>query len=78
MIAADWNKVERYADALAVYTREEPLPLTDFIITRGRTLAAHGQGGSTIEIRAELRSLRDEAVRAGLLAAVPAIEQALG
>jgi Double zinc ribbon len=40
----DWSAAERYAAALEDHTRAEPLPFADFIIARGRTLAAWGRG----------------------------------
>ncbi|MHC4094219.1 MAG: tetratricopeptide repeat protein, partial [Planctomycetota bacterium] len=54
--SGDWEGAERYATALEEYTQPEPLPLTDFLIARGRALAAHGRG------------LRDQALNGELTA----------
>ena len=40
--AGDWSETERYADALADFTRDEPLPCSDLQVSIGRTLAAIG------------------------------------
>jgi tetratricopeptide (TPR) repeat protein len=73
----DWAAVERHAAALEDYTRAEPLPWTDFIIGRGRALAAWGRGerdGAAVE---RLHALYDQAERAGLRSAAGALEAAL-
>ena len=77
LMTADWDNAERYATALEAYTSAEPLPWSDFFIARGRALAAHGRNSRSSTIQQELRRLRDEALRVGLLAAVPALDQAL-
>ena len=73
-----WEEVDRYAEALENYTLAEPLPRSDFIIARGRALAAHGRGERGDAARSELQRLRDEAEAIGIAASVPALEQALG
>jgi len=73
----DWDEAERYAAALAEYTRQEPLPWADLFIERARALAAHGRGDRSPATRKALRAIRDRVTAAGLLAAVPAIEAAL-
>lgn len=72
----DWLRVQDYAASLEDYTRNEPLPMTDFIIARGRTLASIGLGNREDHSLRELRRLRDEAERVGLKHALPAIEAA--
>ncbi len=74
---SDWDAVERYGAALEDYTRPEPLPRTDFFIARGRALAAFGRGRRDEASLGELARLRDVAARAGLRAALPALEAAL-
>ena len=74
----DWDGVGRYAAALEAYTRPEPLPWSDLFIARGRVLAAIGRGKGDDATMAELRRLRDEADRAGLKSAIPALDAALG
>jgi class 3 adenylate cyclase/tetratricopeptide (TPR) repeat protein len=73
----EWNEVDRYAQALEDYTRAEPLPYTDFIIARGRALAAFGRGNRDDATMRELRHLRDEAERVGLKVAMHGLEEAL-
>ena len=73
----DWDEAERYAARLAACTAEEPLPLTDLFIARGRALAAWGRGRRNTEMQAELQRLRAEAERIHLTTALPAIDEAL-
>lgn len=73
----DWDDVERYADAMEDYTREEPLPRSDYYIARGRALARHGRGENTPELKAELTRLSDVAIRIHLPDARSALENAL-
>jgi hypothetical protein len=73
----DWAEAERYASALADYTRQEPVPWADLFIDRARALAAHGRGDRSPATRKALRAIRDRLTAAGLLAAVPAIDAAL-
>jgi len=75
--ARDWAAAERYAAALEEYTRPEPLPWTDFIVARGRALAAWGRGERNATAVERLRALRAQAERAGLKSALGAIEAAL-
>ena len=75
--AEDWTGVERYATALAEYTRVEPLPWCDLFIARARALAAFGQNGRDAATMAELQRVRDEINRIGLKVALPALDAAL-
>jgi tetratricopeptide (TPR) repeat protein len=77
LIAADWAGAERYADALEEFTRPEPLPWSEFLITRGRLLAAVGRGRRDKETRQGLERCRDQARGLELLTPLPAMEQAL-
>ena len=74
----DWCAAERYAAALEDYTRAEPLPFADFVIARGRALAAWGRGERDATAVERLRGLRGHAERAGLRDALVALEAALG
>ncbi len=73
----DWDAAEHHAEALEDYTRPEPLPLIDLCIARGRALAAWGRGHRDAAATGRLEALRAQAERAGLCAALPAIEAAL-
>ena len=73
----EWKLVHRYADALEVFTRIEPLPRTDFFITRGRALSNFGSGSRDEESTQRLRNLRDEAELIGLKTALSAFDIAL-
>jgi hypothetical protein len=75
--ARAWDDVERYATALEDYTRLEPLPWSDFYISRARTLAACGRGNYNDATAEDLLRLRDEAERVGLKVAIPALQEAL-
>jgi class 3 adenylate cyclase/tetratricopeptide (TPR) repeat protein len=75
--AAMWEELERYAQALEGYTRDEPLPWSDFFIARGRALAAAGRGDRQASTTEELRSLLGQADRMGYRASVAALDEAL-
>ena len=75
--AGDWDRAERYADALEAYTRPEPLPWSEFFIARGRALAAFGRGQRDDATTAQLKALRDEAARVGFGPARRALDAAL-
>jgi len=64
--AKDWEGAQRFAAALEDYTRAEPLPWSDFVITQARTRAALGRGQRDPALVARLDLLRDEARRARL------------
>lgn len=75
-----WDDADRYADALQAYTRPEPFPWAQFQIRRARVLAALGRsqrGASQAGLQSELMALRKEAIGAGMLAALAAIEEVL-
>jgi tetratricopeptide (TPR) repeat protein len=75
--AGEWEEVERYATALETYTRPEPLPWCDFCMAWARALAAFGRGRRDKATMQELQRLRDEAAGAGLLTALPPLDEAL-
>lgn len=74
---AELDEVDRYARALEDYTHDEPLPLCDLFIARGRVLAAHGRGNRDQETIEELKRLHDKVERVGLKFALPALKDAL-
>ncbi len=73
----DWAAVERYAQALWDFTRQEPLPLCDFFVARARALVAHGQGERGETHRAQLQRLCEEAREMGLFLLLRALETAV-
>jgi hypothetical protein len=73
----EWDKARRFADRLENYTRQEPLPWSDFIIERARALADWGDGKRNQETEKHLDDLRSRAARAGLVSAIHAIDAAL-
>lgn len=75
--AGEWDDVLRYADALAQYTKEEPLEWSDFHIKLGRTLAAIGRGECDQAAVVALNELHDTAKKFELMFALPTIEAAL-
>jgi tetratricopeptide (TPR) repeat protein len=75
--AGDWGRAEAYAAELEDYARGEPMPWTDYIVTRGRALASHGAGRSDSGLGTELLRLRDQGAGLGLGLSLPAIDAAL-
>jgi hypothetical protein len=73
----DWDAVEANCARLRQYTHAEPLPLSDFAITRGLTLARFGRGERSAELRTTLAGLRDLAASAELNVALSAIDNAV-
>jgi class 3 adenylate cyclase/tetratricopeptide (TPR) repeat protein len=74
---ADWDGVERYAQALAGYTSAEPLPFLETFIARGRALAAFGRDPHHPDVARDLEHPRRRASEIGWLAALPALDAAL-
>jgi class 3 adenylate cyclase/tetratricopeptide (TPR) repeat protein len=75
--AGDWAGIEHHARALENYTRAEPLPSSDYFISRGRALAAHGRARHDRDALREVLRMRDAADRIGLHAAVPVLDDIL-
>jgi tetratricopeptide (TPR) repeat protein len=73
----EWDEVERHARRLEAYTREQPLPWSDFVIARGRALAAWGRGIRNESLLAELRRLHELAAQQGLRLLAADLERAL-
>ena len=73
----DWDAAEKHANALETYTSPEPLPWSEFLIARGRALAAHGRSQRSDELTFELERLRDIANEMRYKLDLQAIEQAL-
>ena len=75
--AGDWGRAEAYAAELEDYARAEPMPWTNYIVARGRALAAHGAGRSDRALGIELLRLRDQGAGLYLGLTLPAIDAAL-
>jgi hypothetical protein len=75
--AEEWDEADRYAAAMENYTRDEPLPWSDYFIAMGRALAKWGKGRREHEMRVELERLRGEAVRLNLRTVIPTVDNAL-
>jgi hypothetical protein len=58
LVTSAWDRVERYAARLEVYTQWEPLPWSDYLVARGRSLAAWGRGERGAACTAELQRLK--------------------
>ena len=59
----EWSRVLERIGALADYTRREPLPYSDFLMARGRTLVALAHRPQDAVLQAELSRLRADAER---------------
>jgi class 3 adenylate cyclase/tetratricopeptide (TPR) repeat protein len=72
-----WNEVERQTTWLETRTSEHPLTWSDFMIARGRSLAAFGRGERNDELTTEITRLRKQASRAGMKLVLPAFDSVL-
>jgi tetratricopeptide (TPR) repeat protein len=72
--ASDLDEAERHADELERYASVEPSPWSEFIVARGRALAAARRGRGDAQV---LRALRDRAMQLDLRAALPDLERVL-
>ena len=73
----EWDAAEAFCANLEKYTSAEPLPLSDFLIARGRALARFGRGERDAPLLAILTSLRDAAATADITVSLPALEAAV-
>jgi tetratricopeptide (TPR) repeat protein len=58
----EWERMRAHAAALEAYTRDEPLPYTDFLIARGRVLATLGENPGDAAAQASLARLKAAAL----------------
>ena len=77
LACADWQGVQTHCANLQAYTAAQPLPLSDFLIRRGRALASWGQGSRDPALRDTLVRLRDLALACALNTASQALSDAL-
>src|SRR5262245_10874581 len=73
-----WDDAKYYASALESCFGTQSSAWSDFIIARGRALAEAGNERTSQQVRGRLRQLRDHALRVGMRAAVPQLDEALG
>ena len=59
----EWARAREHVEALAAYTRAEPLPFVDLLIARGRALATLGEDPGNRAAQTELERLKREAER---------------
>lgn len=74
---AAWDAVDAYAQALEDYFKAEPIPWSDFIIARARTLTELRRRGRSERVVTQLRRLRDEATRLGMRTELAYLETVL-
>ncbi len=74
----DWALMKRACDALAGYTRAEPLPWSVLHIARARALSDFHQGHDRNKAVEVLRKLKAQAEKVGLKVVLPPIEAVLG
>ncbi|MEO1404595.1 MAG: tetratricopeptide repeat protein, partial [Cyanobacteria bacterium J06635_1] len=74
----DWDRANHYASLLKNYTQVEPFPWSQFVVGRGRCLAAIGSGHLDSTVIQQLRQLQSDAEQVRLGMALPAIITALG
>jgi len=68
---------DRACDALANYTQSEPLPWSEFYISRAQTLSGFHQDNNGDQVIKSLRKLKEKAEKFGIRASLPQIEMAL-
>jgi tetratricopeptide (TPR) repeat protein len=73
----DWQAAERYADALADYTRSEPLPYIDCCVARAKALIAFGRGQRDRTLQDALQRVRASAEALGWRSLLPELERTL-
>ncbi|MCB1474750.1 MAG: AAA family ATPase [Rhodobiaceae bacterium] len=72
-----WNDVAHYCQAIDDYTRQERLPLMDFLMSRGRALKAVAENTADATTIRQIQRLRDEAAAMGFTLALPAFDAVL-
>ena len=75
--AGDLEQARSCAALLEQYTRHDPLPWSQFVVERGRSLARYAEGGHNRALFDELAELKGRGEKAGLNVALPAIDAAL-
>ena len=73
----DWDRAERYADALEAYAHAEP-PWSDLFVARARALGRFGRGERGSELSDEINRLALAIRTANLKAHLSLLEDAMG
>jgi tetratricopeptide (TPR) repeat protein len=73
----DWDSAERYATLLERTFSEEAVPLSVFLVERGRLLAAAGRGVPNAGLKTRLEDVADRAKEARAYCWLPEVEQAV-
>ena len=73
----DWEMLQRASDALTNFTRDEPLPLSNYYIARAQALRNFYQDQDRDRVIGNLQELKLQAEQVGLNNALPRIETAL-
>ena len=72
--SGDWAAVERHASRMEAYTAEQTLEWSDFMIARGRALAAWEEGDRSENSTRQIRQLLSTGEQAGLAPLLTALE----
>ncbi|HVF16880.1 MAG TPA: AAA family ATPase [Steroidobacteraceae bacterium] len=72
-----WSDARRYANELAAYTHEEPVPWSELVIERARLLADIGEGVGGANAKSALETLAAKIRACGGFALMPRIDAAL-
>lgn len=75
--AGEWERVEKICTGLELYTAQQSLPYSDFLVERGRALSRWASGQREAEVADSLKRLRAQAVTHELKFAIPALNAAL-
>ncbi len=73
----DWDGVDWFTSHLRDYTRDEPLPFSEFIVARATALAEFGRGERSESLLARLEELSEQAGSIKLFFQRQAVDQAL-
>ncbi len=73
----DFDGVERNCVRIEAYMAEEPLPLSDWLVRRGRALARVGRGERGEPLASALRALHEEGTRTELFTLLPPLDAAI-
>jgi len=73
----DRDTLERQALRMEAFTSDQPLEWSDFMVARGRALAAWGGGERSQQLSSQIQRLHAQATQAGLQLVLPALEKAI-